>query len=647
MKKIIYICTLVAAFGIFWSCDFLDVIPEGKATEADLWKTSIQAKKFVYRCYNAIPDKFFIQAGPDLCAGDDFISGWYGFIDYFHWKSLIYNKNRESSSNSYFRLWDSQSSTFTGIQNSWNFDIYGYIRNCWYALNNLPTVKGITDQEVKNLSGECYFLIAYYHHLLLEYYGPVILIKEEQSLNASYDEIYVPRSSYDDCVAFIAENYKKAIDMLPVKWESTETGRVTAAAAHGFLARLYLFAASPQVNGNAEFYSNFKNKDGEPLMNLVYDKEKWKLAMDAAENAIEYCEENGFGLFYNDDSPVGTPQTFDEGIANYHNCFTGYNNNVSSWYNEKEYLFSMYLSSAVGYMIQAIAPRVGYTTYNANGFRGYVVPTWEAVNMYLSKNGLPMDEDPETRDLDLYSIAPGDNTALIHRNREPRFYASVGYDGGEYEVNGTTITINSLRGGQHGIPSSGNLGYDGWLSKNGYFCKKWVSKMDSYNSSTNKVSTHSYSYPYLRMAELYLSYAEAVFEYTGQLDALGLTCLNKVRYRAGLPSFQESWAKAGGIPSGEKLRQEIRRERSIEFLMEGRRFFDIRRWKIAEESILKKQKSWNLLGDTKETFYQVTDMYEHPDYDGVRVFESPRDYWLAIPLTEMNTNQQLVQNPGY
>ena len=142
---------------------------------------------------------------------------------------------------------------------------------------------------------------------------------------------------------------------------------------------------------------------------------------------------------------------------------------------------------------------------------------------------------------------------------------------------------------------------------------------------------------------MYLSYAEADFEYNGSLSALSLTYLNKVRNRSGLPNFEDSWALAGGIPTGEKLREVLHDERSIEFAMEGRRFHDIRRWKIAETEMMRTQKAWNLAGTTAEEFYQLTDMKE----GGTRNFVAPKNYWLAIPLDQIQVNPNLVQNPGY
>ena len=148
----------------------------------------------------------------------------------------------------------------------------------------------------------------------------------------------------------------------------------------------------------------------------------------------------------------------------------------------------------------------------------------------------------------------------------------------------------------------------------------------------------------LRLAELYLSYAEADFEYNGSLSGKSLEYINRVRRRCGLPDFEDSWALAGGIPSGQKLRKVLHQERSIEFLFEGRRFHDLRRWKEAPEVMNKQPRSWNRDAKTQDDFYQVIQAAQG---GRVRVFESPKSYWLAIPLNQINKNPQLVQNPGY
>ena len=301
-------------------------------------------------------------------------------------------------------------------------------------------------------------------------------------------------------------------------------------------ARAWLYAASPQVNGNSEWYGDFVNPDGTHLISQTYDKELWKKAMDAAEEAILQGEADGFGLYEADDQ--GT-NDFERGYNNYRAAFVG-NDGSSMFYNNIEHLFSYNNQGNISYNTKNMAPRIGYSSYSSNGFRGYFVPTFDAVEVFLSKNGLPMDVDPETKDLDLYSIAPGDSTVLLHRNREPRFYAAIGYDRGEYDINGKTIVLKCHRGEEQ--QNDGNTSNE-YQTCTGYYVKKWVSKADSYTVSSKSFTYNKYSYPYIRFAEVYLDYAEAEAEYTGTLSEKGLRYLNKVRNRAGLPNFEVSWAR--------------------------------------------------------------------------------------------------------
>jgi starch-binding outer membrane protein, SusD/RagB family len=633
MKKIFFL--IIFSIALLTSCsDYLNVVPVGQATTADIWRTAAQAQNYVYTLYGNIPDLSYCGTPgmPDLCAGGDMITGWYGSTRYFPWKSIVYN-NQETSSSTYFKLWDPNCAGPTG---STSYSIYNSIRNCYYFLDNIKSVPDITDDDLKHWSGEAYFLIAFYHQLLLEYYGPVILMKRETSLNANASEIYLARDPYDSCVNFIADKYKQAIDSLPATQTSDQYGRATAATAYGYLARLMLYAASPLVNGNTEFYSDFKNKDGKYLINQTYDANKWKLAMDAAKEAITYCEANGYQLYTN---PSGDNLSdFNRGKLNYHSTFVG--TGTGSFWNSSEILFGQSSQNSIDYNAKNMGPRIGYTSYTTAGFREYLIPTWDCVESYYSKNGLPMDVDPETKNLNLYSMASGDSTALLNRNREPRFYASIGYDRGLYEINGGTISIHARYKEPQGYNGVSSNEYQ---SNNGYFCQKYISKLDTYKVTTTTFSYNKFVYPYLRVAELYLDYAEAEFEYTGTLSSYGLDCLNKIRHRAGLPNFEDSWAKVGGIPTGDALRQVIHQERTNEFLMESRRYHDIRRWKIAKTEMMRQPKSWTLTGNTAATYYNVTNMYENM----TRTFTTPQSYWLAIPIHAMTANYNLVQNPGY
>ena len=491
-----------------------------------------------------------------------------------------------------------------------------------------------TDEEKNMWKGEAYWAIAYLHQTLLEYYGPVILVTHELSQD---ENLNVPRSTYLECTQFISDMYDEAAKYLPEVQDPLYYGRATKTLAKSLKARAWLFAASPQMNGNTEWYSDFTNPDGTHLISQTYDKELWKKAMDAAEEAIAQGEADGFKLFESSDKGESE---LERGYNNYRAAFIG-NDGSSQFYNNEEHLFSYNNQGNISYNAKNMAPRVGYSSYSADGFRGYFVPTLAAAQIYLSEDGLPMDVDPDTKNLDLYKLDDEGETVLLHHNREPRFYASIGYDRGEYDINGKTIVLKCRRGEEQ--QNDGNTTNE-YQSCTGYYVKKWISKSDSYTVSSKSFTYNKISYPYIRFAEPYLNYAEAEAEYTGTLSAKGLAYLNKVRNRAGLPNFEVSWAKVGGMPTGDELVKVIRQERMIEFMFEGRWYHDLRRWKIAGDYMGKSAQGWNLAGKTAEDFYKVTDVYEGAQ---VITFETPRNYWLAIPQDQININPNLVQNPGY
>ena len=612
------------------SCEYLDVVPEGKATQDDIWKTTQQAEKYRYYMRTYMPNLIGYDWSPDQFAGDDMITGGVGTTYWFSSKSLIYGE--ENANVTYFGRW-APYSTSGGT----NYDIYRGIRYAFYLLDNVYKVPAISPENAARYAGEAWYLIGYYHQLLLEYYGPIILVKRYIPNDAPDSEIFAPRSPYDECVKYIAECYDKAAELLPETVIDTELGLPTRMSALSYKARLLLYAASPLVNGNSD-YVGFDNHDGTPLMNTTYDPEKWKKAMEAAAEAISVAEKfnselgrQNFMLYTSADSSLPDAE---RGHRNYRDAFT------------KEHWNGLEFIEAKGdrggcQMLQALMGPRSIAKNMSLGWKTTSVPTMEAVEMYYTKNGLPWEDDPETKGIDPYAYNAEAGTANLHLYKEPRFYASVGYDRGTYEIDGKEITLY-LRGDElHGSTLKET---DEYQSCTGYLCQKWIPKASTYNIASNSTSYYHYAYPYLRLPELYLSYAEADFEYNGSLSTQSLEYINLVRKRCGLPTFQDSWALAGGIPTGQKLRKVLHQERSIEFLFEGRRFHDLRRWKEAPEVMNKQPRSWNRDGKTAEEFYQVIEANQG---GRVRIFESPKSYWMAVPTSEINKNPNLVQNPGY
>lgn len=636
MKQLVkYISILSLGLAVV-SCNFLDVVPEGKATLDDLFKTKIQADNFAASLYSTtyLPDRYNTQSAIDISAGGDMMSSFYGSVRYFKWKSLVYD-NMETPSNTYYAFYSQTAVSYPSGYTSCL--IFEGIRNAYRIIDNVDNVSDATQEQKNMWKGEAYWAIAFAHHSLLEYYGPIQIVDKVIPLNDSSTD---PRNPYMDCVQFISEMYDKAAELLPARQEPQYYGRATRTLAKVLKSRLWLTAASPLVNGNTEWYGSFNNPDGTPLMPLSYDKELWKTAMDAAEDAIRTGEADGFGLYT---SSAGGDNDFTRGYNNFRDAFVG-GVSSSAFFNDKEILLGIVSSE---YNMKNMAARMNNLkepstlNYNRDGFRGYFVPTMDAVECFFSENGLPMDVDPETKDIDLYALNTAAQTANLHLKREPRFYASIGYDRGEYDLNGGTFTLKCRRG--EAQQNDGNLANE-YQSCTGYYVKKWINRSDTYNPSSNAFGFNKFYYPYVRFAEVYLNYAEAEAEYNGSLSAKGLAYLNKVRNRAGIPNLEVSWATVGGTPTGETLVNAIRQERMAEFCLEGRWFFDLRRWKIIQNVLGKTPKGWNLDGKTAEEFYKITDVYEGSQ---TRTFSVPRNVWLAIPQDQININPNLVQNPGY
>jgi hypothetical protein len=625
MKRIYTITVLLLSMLAVSSCKkYLDVVPNGTASLDDVWKSENNCLQFVNTLYSQRPNKFYgTTFAPDLLGGGDWISGPKGTVQFFRYKSLLYGQ--ENANSSFFQYMSSRSVPSGQAQ----YPIYKIIRYCYLLLENVNKVPGLSKANYDSWRGEAYYLIAFYHQTLLEYYGPIVLLKNNINLNSDV-EMELPRSPYDSCINFIVRNYDQAAQLLPPTRATAQLGYATAVQAKSYKARLLLMAASKQYNGNATDYSNFKNKDNTPLMPLAYDKEKWKKALDAAQDAITAAEAAGFKLYTN---PKGNLSTFDQGEMNYHDAFCEPN------YNTDEFIDANAAQIDVTTVVQCSGPRV-ILPYNTASFRNYFTPTFDAVEAYYTKNGLPLNVDPLTKNLDLYSVAPGDSTVRLHRNREPRFYASIGYDRGKMAFNNDTLILRCRGGELQGDLGNDNLEYQGCT---GYVMKKYMHKSNFWNNTTKLNTYKTFVFPNIRLAELYLSLAEADFEYNGSLSGASLGYLNKIRARAGLPNFEQSWAIVGGIPTGDQLRQVVYQERTIELMMEGRRYSDVRRWGIAKQEMGKPWKAWNIKGKTQADFYKITPMVE----TGVRVYEHPKTTWLAIPIEELNKNPNMVQNPGY
>lgn len=639
MKKMLVFPILVFTFI---SCDFLNVVPQDSATQEDMFSSTQDIEYSLNTIYGSIPRVYYGDYLPDWFLGNELTTTYDNPPRWANWKSIWYGYENANATN--FGLW-------SDYVNGYGYGprLYNPIRSAWWFVNHCSAItdlKDLTDEDKNDFIGQAYFLIAYYHWVLMEHYGPVVIRDHEVTMTESPETLFAPRSSWDECSAFVADMFDRAAGLLPATRIGEKYGRPTSVTAKAYKARVLMYTASPFVNGNTAF-KDFVNYDGSPMINQTYDREKWKAAMDATKEAIDLAHANGYHLYeYND--PTAPHETEQErGRKNYYYMFL---ERVS---NKCEYLFSNF-DSAVNTLQQQngcrdwdatvvnLATEETKEPVDNRGLQMLHSPTLFMTDQFLTEDGLPLWADPKTRNgfaaNHLMTLEDGDSTVLYHRHREPRFYASIGFDRGKFISNGQDNIILKMRWRErHGFYRQAS-----YNSCTGYCIQKWVSVSTTFNKATGSLSFVSFRLPFMRLAELYLDYAEADFEYDGSLSPEGLSYLNMVRRRCGLPDFEDSWALAGGMPTGDTMRKALHQENLSELCFEARAYDNLRRWNVMHHNT--DCNGLNVYGATAEDFYKITPVDEQAY---VRSFTYPKTYWLAVPMREINNNSKIVQNPGY
>lgn len=620
------------------SCDYLDIVPDEVATEEDAFANPKAVEKYLYSCYAYLPQSNSVPSAMDV-TGDETISPF--------------------SQEAYVKFAEGNYDANNTLISYWNTLFQG-IRQCYMLKDNIANVPGITQDIVNNYSAQADFLIAYFHMLLIKCYGPTILVKETPSMNTPQNE-YLGRTPYDECVNWIADLFDTAAAGLPPTREGNEYGLATSTAAIGLKARLLLYAASPLFNGNQE-YKDFKSVDGTQLINQTYDASKWKRAADAAKEAIDLAESNGYSLYEMQPGTLSSfPEPKDPLIRTLRFSFMDKENCHEVIYAETR------VSGPYGIQRKSL-PWLKGGAWNG------MAPTMTMIDRFYTKNGLPIEEDPEfnySNRLDIVTIPegttyaePGKQTLRMHLDREPRFYAWIAFQNGYYECM-TEIEKDAYAASFGAKRENGRKWLTGFLhnencglydnrtnnySKTGYLNKKGVHP-GATAAESGKANNYEYPWPVLRLAELYLNYAEACVAYDKDgYAAKGMEYLDKVRKRAGLDPVKECWANAkhpltnydeGQGGENGTLTQIVRQERQIELYMENHNFWDIRRWKLGDKYFNVPVKGLNINATTLSEFADIIDV---PDQ---RKFDSPRQYLMPIPASEISKNPNLVQNPNY
>lgn len=636
--KIKNIIILFLSIFTFSSCEkYLDIVPDGTQELSLLFNRKETAYNALANCYSYLPQNDGTYASYALLS-DELAVPVPKEPD-----ATRVMKGQQTVSAPLMGYWSGFSASGKGQGSLWEG-----IRSCNILVENIDLVVDMNQSEKNQWKAEVTFLKAYYHFLLVSNYGPIPIIDVNLPIDASDEEVRVERKTVDECFSYIANTIDDAVNDLPERViGNNDLGRIDKVIAKAIKARVLLYSASPLFNGNSEFYSNFVNKDGIHFFNQNYDKSKWQLASEATKDAIDAATAQGVSMYYFTD----TPPTFDANNFQFQFIRDQYNNRYAitdPWNQELVWGNSSPVNNGQWWQIQSPALMKDPSSSSVEAAWQWLSPSLQMVETYYTKNGLPINEDKNFEYASRYDLTTiqfnqrfyaqfANRTAKLNLNREPRFYSSLGFDRGINRTWGSIWNLKMRSGETHG-----RIANTGDYLVTGYALKKLVHQ-DTEGDAYNKAIT--YPWPMIRLSELYLNYAEALNEFNGP-SAEVYEALNMIRQRAGIPTVEDAWSNANNAVTVNKhlskdgLREIIQQERSIELAFEAHRYYDIRRWKLADQYFSIPIKGWSVDEDLEANYYQIRDV-------GQRSFNSPRDYLQPISFTELSRNPNLVQNPGW
>ncbi|NGM62634.1 RagB/SusD family nutrient uptake outer membrane protein [Sphingobacterium sp. SGG-5] len=626
----------VLMLSVSYSCNkYLDVVPDGIRTLESSFNMRSEAKKYLHTCYAYLPNFAGRQSNPGFFGADEM---WAPESSLASYAGLNISMGMQNTNNPFLSYWAGGTHTT---------DLWEGISQCNVFLEHIALVPDMDVWEKDQWAAEVKFLKAYYHFLLLRAYGPIPINRENIPISASIEEVRVFREPVDEVFEYIVELMEEAEGDLPLHLinEDLEYGRITYPIVVAMKAKVLTYAASPLFNGNPD-YAGFTDKNGRHLFNTVYDPNKWRRAADALKTAIDVAHEAGHELYYFQ----LTPQT--QNIS----AVTKKEMDIRGAFSERWNTEILWVqsSSFTGELQGQVMPINMSRTevYNVPSGGGTAGATMNIANMFYTANGLPINEDAtwhynERFDLrqgstdERYYIQQGETTAALHFEREPRFYASLGFDRGKWYGRGVYDDNASfylqMRAGEYAGQKQLNR-----YAIGGYYPKKLVHYETRHTAPTAFTPTN-YPWPILRLSDLYLLYAEALNEVEDSPTSEIFRYLDLVRTRAGIPGVEYAWLyfsrNPNKIDSKDGLREIIQRERTIEMAFEGERFWDVRRWKTAPLELNKPIQGWDAHQSAPEGFYRVRDLFDQQF--------TFRDYFWPIAENDLIVNKNLVQNPGW
>lgn len=638
-------CSL--ALTLFSCSDYLEKEDESILDEQTAFQNFSNFQGFIEEMYNCVPDKEKFNYCCSFNWGDDEIFNTNsGDTHVTHYFDLGDFKNWYSNYQSWMYNTGFSPTTVGDVDHRGKHPLW---QGAWYCIRkanqglaNLDLMTG-TEEEKNVVAGQLYFFRAWWYEELIQWFGGLPYIKKP--LNAS-ETLRYPRLSFQECADSCASDFRKAADLLPNDWDKTTVGtktlnknglRLTKATALGYLGKVLLWAASPLMENGA-------STDG---------SNTYKYNTTYAQRAAEALGE-ALTLIENGDTPYSLAEFNYKNVYDHEKASSVTNSYSDIFYTEGQ---NWKLPGSCEAMFRNPSESPNMSNWNFSKTWGTKInslvehdvvihqPTANYINYaYGMANGLPLD-DPDS----------GFDPTHPFKDRAPRFYHDIIFDGFKY-VCATIGSSDALKNQQYcGLYTGGQTRDIAQASRTGYYCQKLVphqcNKFDGYYNWSHALHCNL---PYMRVADLYLMYAEAcaaVGGATTKASTFSKTAedaINVLRDRVG-----EGHVNAKYTADQQKFMDEVRRERACELAFEGFRFNDLQRWllltvapyntKTSQEfTRVGTDDAWFAENDPKDA--QVANWSEETIL--TRDF-SKKHYWLPLPESEVNIYEGFYQNEGW
>jgi hypothetical protein len=630
------------AFSLGSCTDYLDKTADSTIDGEESFKNFTNFQGYVEEIYNCIPDKENCNWNVSFNLGDDEVmdtqSSWYlgpqfDLGNFWAWQT--------SGCNWFGQGVGSPTSTSRFDHAIWGHAWY-CIRKANMGLENIDKMTEATQEEKNLVLGQLYFFRAWWHFEVMQYLGGLPYINTVMS---STDIPHLARLSFQECADSCAADFQRAADLLPVDWDNTTVGkqtygkntkRINKIIALSYEGKALLWAGSPLMKNGAQLGGS---------MTYDYDESYCARAARALGEALSYVEggQTQYALAEYDYSDIYNHTRSNSASTCYDDIFYTQGQN---WKTPGTCEAMMYSSDA-GVNSSNWGFDRSFGPINLTDGGVVHAPTANFVNYaYGMANGLPIT-DPES----------GFDPTHPFKDRDPRFYHDIIFDGEKYikgALTGTNASFEEYR--YANLYTGGNYRGESNGSRTGYLyqklaphnCNKWDGGLEWSAASTM-------SLPYMRLADVYLMYAEACAAIGGaQAHASNYTltaeaAINTLRDRVGCGHVATKY-----LSDKNKFMDEVRRERSCELAFEGFRFCDLQRWLLLTEEPYTVK--------TSQEFTRVAsdDEYRADDFDPANAEVSgwsektivtrrytTRNYWLPFYTKDVSIYEGFDQNPGW